>query len=364
MKYFERQDIEFFSLKERYSKVDIEKNFIRLDDTDYTFSKQTEEVLQRAVEEILIAKKNHAPVIIAFGAHSIKNGLGYLLSHMMENKWITHLSTNGAGVIHDWEFSYQGKSSEDVRANLTVGKFGIWDETGFYINMAINIGAYEGMGYGQAVGSFISTGKLNIPTRNELKKSKSPLAAEILEKIDYLELESGEINIEHPYKKYSAQAKAFDLGIPFTAHPMFGCDIIYTHPANSGACLGKAGERDFLSYVDSISGLEQEGVYLSIGSAVMSPMNFEKALSMARNVAFQKKKKITNFSVYVVDLAESQWDWQNDGEPPEDRPEYYLRYCKTFSRGNARSMDYITADNRDVLLYLYQNLLKQEEKTI
>lgn len=362
MERFERKNIKFFSLKERYNKVDIEKSFIRLDAEIKNLSDKSKETLDRMVDDILIAKKNAAPVILAFGAHSIKNGLGFLLSYMIEKKWITHLATNGAGVIHDWEFSFQGKSSEVVRDNLKDGKFGIWEETGFYINMAINIGAYDGFGYGQGVGKFISTGKLLVPSRAELKKSKSVLASELLEKLDYLGLESGEIILSHPYKKYSLQAKAYELGVPFTAHPMFGCDIIYTHPANSGCCLGKAAEHDFLSLVNSISHLEK-GVYISIGSAVMSPMNFEKALSMSRNVVLQQNRTINDFAVYVVDLAESQWDWQNDGEPPEDRSEYYLRYCKTFSRANARTMDYITADNRDVLLYLYRNLSLKDKKT-
>ena len=84
--------------------------------------------------------------MLTFGAHSIKNGLAKVFISLMENGWITHLATNGAGIIHDWEFAYQGMSSEDVRANVEKGQFGIWDETGFYINLAIIVGAYEGLG--------------------------------------------------------------------------------------------------------------------------------------------------------------------------------------------------------------------------
>ena len=90
---------------------------------------------------------------------------------------------------------------------------------------------------------------------------------------------------------------------------MFGHDIIYTHPMSSGAAIGRTAERDFLTFAGGISELTG-GVYLSIGSAVMSPMIFEKSLSMAQNIALQKKNRIKDFSIYVVDLSKSTWDWQ------------------------------------------------------
>jgi hypothetical protein len=97
------------------------------------------------------------------------------------------------------------------------------------------------------------------------------------------------------------------------------------------------------------------GVYLSVGSAVMSPMIFEKALSMSRNVARQRGAAIEDFSIYVVDLARSAWDWVHDGEPPQDNPAYYLRFCKTFSRMGGR-MSYTSADNRSFLVALVRAL--------
>ena len=87
--------------------------------------------------------------MLAFGAHTIKNGLAPVLIQFMEQGWVTLLATNGAG-IHDWEFAFQGASSEDVRANVDVGQFGIWEETGFSLNLALLVGAYEGMGYGRS----------------------------------------------------------------------------------------------------------------------------------------------------------------------------------------------------------------------
>ncbi|MEZ6074032.1 MAG: hypothetical protein R3C10_28085 [Pirellulales bacterium] len=134
---------------------------------------------------------------------------------------------------------------------------------------------------------------------------------------------------------------------------MFGHDIIYNHPMNNGASLGRAAERDFLTFAESVSRLSG-GVYLSIGSAVMSPMVFEKSLSITQNVAIQQGRRIENHSIYIVDLAKSNWDW-SQGEPPQDDPAYYLRYNKSFSRMGGQ-MRYVTADNRDFLLQLCHSL--------
>jgi hypothetical protein len=135
---------------------------------------------------------------------------------------------------------------------------------------------------------------------------------------------------------------------------MFGQDIIYAHPLNSGAAVGRTALRDFLSYAHSVSALEG-GVYMSVGSAVMSPMIFEKSLSMARNIALQGGHRIEDVFILVVDLARAVWDWSRDGEPPQDNPAYYLRYCKTFSRMGG-TMRYLTADNRDFFLSLLHAL--------
>ena len=135
---------------------------------------------------------------------------------------------------------------------------------------------------------------------------------------------------------------------------MFGHDIIYTHPLNLGAAVGRTAERDFLSFAGSVCDLEA-GVYLSVGSAVMSPMILEKALSMARNLAFQEDRRIDSFSLFVVDLSPVSWDWQADGEPPADNPAYYVRYLKSFSRMGG-ALHYIQADNRDFFLHLCRDL--------
>ncbi len=280
---------------------------------------------------------------------------------------MTHLATNGAGVIHDWEFAYQGKSSENVRANIQEGKFGMWEETGFFLNLALTVGAYEGRGYGESIGSFIERDGLPIPSRGELSDlirdgspedwDKVAAAADLMRSIEEFDLQPGFMPVEHQFKSFSVQSSAYRLGVPCTAHPMFGHDIIYTHPMNRGAAIGRTAERDFLLFAGSIQSIE-DGVYLSVGSAVMSPMVFEKAFSMAQNLSLQKGRPIVRHRVFVVDLANADWDWQRQGEPPEEHPAYYLRYCKTFSRVGG-TMSFITADNRDFLLWLYQGLRRR-----
>ena len=286
---------------------------------------------------------------------------------LMEEGWVTHLSTNGAGIIHDWEFAFQGKSSEDVRENVELGQFGIWDHTGFNINLALIVGAYEGLGYGESVGKMISLEGLQIPEIAALQEEvigsvqtdadHAAAAADLAGVIQKFSLEAGFMKIPHPFKRYSVQARAYELGIPFTGHPMFGHDIIYNHPMNHGAAIGRVAQNDFLSFAKSVSNLDY-GVYMSIGSAVMSPMIFEKALSMSQNLIIQENGHIDNHYMLIVDLAKSDWDWNNDGEPPMDNPAYYLRYCKTFNRMGGE-MHYLTADNRDFLLAIYQKLTEK-----
>jgi hypothetical protein len=307
--------------------------------------------------------------MLAFGAHSIKNGLSRVLARLMEGGWVSHFATNGAGVIHDWEFAYQGRSGEDVRRYVAEGQFGIWEETGAFINLAIAVGAWRGMGYGESVGAMIAEDGLELPSERELTAdigrgletdadgaalARAAAAADLLALARRRGLASGRIRIEHPFKRYSLAAAAYSAGVPFTCHPMFGQDIIYTHPMSSGAAVGRSAEPDFLSFADSVSRLEG-GVYLSVGSAVMSPMVFEKCLSMARNAARREGRRIEDFSIHVVDLARSTWDWSSGAEPDQDDPAYYLRFCKTFGRMGGR-MSYASADNRSWLVGLLAGL--------
>ncbi len=359
---FDRKKLLIKSLKQRPNKSMIERDHVDPDQAPHSMSPEAEKVMDGLAVRMRMARKADRPVIMAFGAHTIKNGLGSVLIRLMEAGWVTHLATNGAAIIHDWEFAFQGASSEDVKGNVAKGEFGIWQETGFFLNLAIVIGAYEGSGYGESVGKLIERQGLEIPTVEALKGEvakgdkwdRVAAAADLIGVIDAFNLKPGWMDVPHPFRRFSAQAAAFRLGVPFTGHPMIGHDIIYNHPMNHGAAIGRAALRDFLAYSDSVSRI-QDGVYLSVGSAVMSPMIFEKALSMSQNVAIQEGRRIDSHFIAVVDLAESKWDWQKDGEPPMDNPAYYLRYCKTFSRMGGE-MKYLCADNRDFLLGLYGRL--------
>jgi len=232
------------------------------------------------------------------------------------------------------------------------------------LNLGIAVGAYEGLGYGESIGKMILQEGLQIPepgallaAARELGGQDPSLAASALDLLDVTrarKIPAGFLAIPHPFKEFSVQAAACRLNVPFTAHPMIGHDIIYTHPANHCAAIGRAAQRDFLAYAAQVRQLEG-GVYISLGSAVMSPMIFEKSLSMSQNLELQQGRKITGHYMMIVDLAESGWDWQKEGEPPQDNPAYYLRYCKTFSRMGG-TMRYACAHNRDFLLTLEQSL--------
>lgn len=363
---FDRSLLDIKRLSERKNKVFIERDHIPVHQQPRSLSDSARMLIATTAGRIRAARNDQRSVMLTFGAHTIKNGMAPTLIALMEEGWVTHLATNGAGIIHDWEFAFQGKSSEDVRENVARGQFGIWDETGFYINLALITGAYEGLGYGESVGKMISCEGLVIPEVSDLyaeaehtmkdDPDHASATIDLAGMIRKHHLKSGFMQIPHPFKKYSVQARAFETGVPFTGHPMIGHDIIYTHPMNHGAALGRVALNDFLSFANSVSRLD-DGVYLSVGSAVMSPMIFEKSLSMSQNLEIQRNGLIDHHYILVVDLAKSDWDWQKDGEPPLDHPAYYLRYCKTFSRMGGE-MHYLTADNRDFLLGLYQELRK------
>jgi len=321
---FSRKQIKTKSLKQRFSKTKIKETAISIDNNYHCANKD----ISKISKIIIKARKNNRPVILVFGAHLIKNGLSLVLRQLIKEGFITHLATNGAGIIHDWEFAFLGKSEEDVRDAVSKGEFGIWEETGKYINTAINHGAKRGIGLGQSVGEMIANDKFT----------------------------------KHRFKKYSVLDMAYKENIPFTVHPGFGYDIIHTHPLCNGSAIGKSADIDFLKFVDSVSRLNG-GVYLSVGSAIMSPMIFEKSLSMSRNVAKQKGEDVDDFAIVVNDIqAGGSWKWGTGKEPKKTDPAYYLRFCKTFDRMGSREMYYVQADNRDFLCSLYKELKDNESK--
>lgn len=181
---------------------------------------------------------------VALGAHVVKTGLSPLLIDLMRRGWIDHVATNGATAIHDYEFALQGASSEDVAANLPDGSFGYWRETFDGLNGLLREGAK--VGFGSAVGKAILDGDL-------------------------------------PHEEISLFAEAERLGIVATVHVAFGCDIVHLDPDLDGGLLGQATHKDFQKICESVARLEK-GLWINIGSAVLMPEVFLKAVSYARNI--------------------------------------------------------------------------------
>jgi len=196
--------------------------------------------------KIAECQRKNKTVLLGMGAHPIKVGLSPLIIDFMERGIIDALALNGAGVIHDFELAYMGETSEDVAASLKDGSFGMAEETGRFINAAINDGARENLGVGAAVGKAI--------VKNHL-----------------------------PYRRLSILATASRLGIPVTCHIAIGTDIIHMHPKADGKALGDCSLRDFRTLTSIVATLGG-GIYLNFGSAVILPEVFLKAVSVARNL--------------------------------------------------------------------------------
>ena len=206
------------------------------------------------------AVREKKTIIMAMGAHVIKVGLTPLLIDLMERGYVSSFAINGAGIIHDAELAMAGKTSEDVAAVLGAGKFGAARETGEFLNKAINIAAKEDEGLGETVGRLLFEGGF-------------------------------------PYTKYSLLAQAYKNKVPVTVHVAVGTDIIHIHPDADGASIGRASYQDFQCLCSLVSGL-QDGVYFNIGSAVILPEVFLKALTAARNLGHD----VTRFTTVNLDF--------------------------------------------------------------
>lgn len=322
--------------------------------------------LQQCADRILEARRRGASVILMYGAHLLRNGAALILERMMARGWLTHLATNGAGSIHDWEFAWLGRSTESVEENVAAGTFGAWDETGRNIHLALLAGGLRGEGYGQALGRFIHEDGATLPTVESLEKTLreepahplAPARAELLVAMRAHGLAPGRHTVEHRWKHASIFAQAIRHGVPLTVHPGIGYDIISNHPLFNGGVLGRAAAIDYRVFGAAVDGLDG-GVVLSIGSAVMAPQVFEKSLSCVHNLRFQEgRPPVRGFSIYVVDLQDGgQWDWAQ-GEPPKDHPAYYLRFCKSFSRMGG-DMKYVRSDNLVFVHNLYHELARR-----
>lgn len=268
-----------------------------------------------------IAKARHEdrPVILMLGAHPIKLGLGPMIADLMRRRIVTHVATNGAGIIHDFELSLVGGTSENVAKWIEVGQFGLWRETAT-LNDLIRVAASQSEGLGEGVGRQIVEGSF-------------------------------------PNAAASVVAMGWQERVPVTCHVTIGGDIIHSLPNCDPVALGQTSYMDFLIFAEAVRLLEG-GVFLNVGTAVTGPEVFLKALSMARNVARQTKARIQNFTVAVFDLVTVPADYRA-GHPSNQEALYYYRpwktlLCRTIS-GGGKSY-YFQGDHRLTIPTLWHEL--------
>ena len=211
--------------------------------------------LRDAIDATARARRGRKLILWGFGAHLIKVGLAPLIVDLMERGYVGGLLMNGAGCVHDLELAMMGRTSEDVAPALDDGSFGMARETAASLNGAINHGYIQGLGMGHAVGTAILEGRF-------------------------------------PYKDRSVLASAARLGIPATIHVAIGTDIHHMHPSADGAALGATSYRDFETLAQLVAVLEG-GVFYNIGSAVILPEAFLKALALVRNLGHEVKRFTT-----------------------------------------------------------------------
>ncbi|RLC47075.1 MAG: hypothetical protein DRH57_04765 [Candidatus Cloacimonadota bacterium] len=258
--------IRTYSVKDRKSKVHL-KDFIKMDQVNiidfinvlpnFLKAKDFRKLLFYCVNAYKIRK----PIMIMMGGHIIKLGLGPLLIKLMENKIITSIAVNGSVCIHDFEIALFGKTSEDVSQALEDGSFGMGEETGRIINQVINQGDEQNLGVGEALGKYIMENKL-------------------------------------PNWKKSVFAQAYKNNVPITVHIAIGTDIIHQHKYADGGHTGRASYRDFKIFTNLVKELNNGGILMNFGSAVILPEIFLKAVTIVRNLGYPLK----NFYTAVFDM--------------------------------------------------------------
>ena len=353
-------------LHERRSLTRVEDILVSPEAPAGALSESAQAAIQSCAQAIVAARARGAGVMLLYGAHLLRNGAALILEQMMARGWLTHLATNGAGTIHDWEYAWLGRSTESVEDNVRTGSFGAWDETSRFIHTALLAGGLRGEGYGQALGRFIAEDGTTLPEAAALEEAirqapAHPLTAaraDLLQAMRLHAVPSGAVRVPHQWKQASILAQAFQHAVPLTVHPGIGYDILSNHPIFNGAVIGRAAEEDFRSCASSVETLDG-GVVLSIGSAIMAPQVFEKSLSCVNNLRLQAgRARVSGHSIYVVDLQDGgNWDW-TQGEPPKTSAAYYLRFCKSFSRMGG-TMHYVQADNVAFVHNLLNCLLHQ-----
>jgi len=228
-----------------------------------------------AAQAIAKASDGNREVILAMGAHPIKCGLSPFIIDFMERGIITCVALNGAGSIHDFEMAYIGETSEDVAQTLQDGSFGMADETGSILNEAMAVGVAAGIGAGASVGRHID--------------------------------QAG-----YDHANLSIQAAGYRLGTDVTVHIAVGTDTIHVHPQADGAVIGKASHTDFKVFTGHIARLEG-GVFINLGSAVILPEVFLKALSAVRNMGHE----VLKFTTMNMDMISHYRPSENVLKRPE-----------------------------------------------
>jgi hypothetical protein len=267
MSGFDPTKIRTYSLKGRASKVRIDELALphRQGSSFKEFFSSLPNILgakhlHDVAAAVVQARRDKRPVMLGMGAHPIKVGLTPVIIDLMERGIITSLSLNGAGVIHDFELALIGQTSEDVDKEILSGAFGMAEETASMINNAVRDG--KGLGIGESVGRMIQGG-------------------------------------DFPYKDKSLLAAGARLGIPVTVHVAIGTDIIHMHPSFDGKATGEAAALDFQRFCSLVAELEG-GVYLNLGSAVLLPEIFLKAVTLCRNLGH----RLTHFTTVNMDFIQ------------------------------------------------------------
>jgi hypothetical protein len=350
-------------LAERRSLSSVEKILVDPAATPASISPSNAAAIDDIALRIRRARERAASVMLVYGAHLLKNGAASIVRRLIAEGWLTHLATNGAGTIHDWEFSWLGRSEESVREGVAGGCFGTWDETGRNIAVALLAAGVAREGYGRGLGRFIAEDGVTLPElaqledaiRREPGHALTAARAELLAAMRQHGLSAGRYAVEHRWKHTSILAAAFDRNVPFTVHPGIGYDIIATHPMYPGGAIGRAAQRDFAQFGAAVEGLDG-GVVLSVGSAIMGPQVFEKSLSCVNNLRRQDgRPMVHDHTIGIVDLQDGGgWDW-TAGEPPKSNPAYYLRFCKSYARMGGE-MRYLQCDNVTMLHHLFHRL--------
>jgi len=235
------------------------------------------ETLRELCAAVLAARARRRPIVWALGAHVIKVGLSPVLIDLMERGLVSGIALNGAGIVHDFELAVAGATSEDVEAGLGKGEFGMARETGAELARAVREGERDSLGLGASVGRYL---------------------AERRPRPRHLEL--------------SLLAAAWRLGLPATVHVAIGTDIVHVHPAFDPAALGRATHLDFRLLAAEVARLGGGGVYLNVGSAVVLPEVFLKALTLARNLGHP----VRGFSTANLDFIQSYRPGTNVVERP------------------------------------------------